>query len=83
MKIEDVMSIAGRGTVVTGEIIAGEIKKGDLVKITFGGKDFRTSCEQIRASNKILNSAKKGDKVGLLLKGGDKGSLKRGMIITK
>jgi elongation factor Tu len=71
------------GTIVTGKISSGEIKKGDTIKITINGKEFKTTCMRIEISKRESNTAKKGDSVGLLLRGVSKADLKKGMVIRK
>ena len=83
MPVEDVFSITGRGTVATGRIETGKIKTGDEVQIIGLGqgalKSVVTGVEMFR---KILDDGQAGDNVGLLLRGIDKESVKRGMVIT-
>ena len=70
MKIEDVFTISGRGTVVTGNIASGEIRIGDAVRIVSGdGTAIETNVTGIEMFRKIVNEAKAGDNVGLLLRG--------------
>jgi len=83
MPVEDVFSITGRGTVATGRIETGVIHTGDEVQIiglgAEGKKSVVTGVEMFR---KILDDGQAGDNVGLLLRGIDKESIKRGMVIT-
>jgi len=83
MPVEDVFSITGRGTVATGRIETGKIKTGEEVQIIGLGqgalKSVVTGVEMFR---KILDDGQAGDNVGLLLRGIDKESIKRGMVIT-
>jgi elongation factor Tu len=83
MPVEDVFSITGRGTVATGRIETGVIKTGEEVQIiglgAAGKKSVITGVEMFR---KILDEGQAGDNVGLLLRGIDKDSIKRGMVIT-
>ena len=83
MPVEDVFSITGRGTVATGRIETGIIKTGEEVQIiglgAAGKKSVITGVEMFR---KILDEGRAGDNVGLLLRGIDKDSIKRGMVIT-
>ena len=83
MPVEDVFSITGRGTVATGRIETGIIKTGEEVQIiglgSEGKKSVVTGVEMFR---KILDEGQAGDNVGLLLRGIDKESIKRGMVIT-
>ena len=83
MPIEDVFTITGRGTVVTGRVEKGIIKPGDEVEIV-GIKDTRktvaTSLEMFR---KILDDAEAGDNVGILLRGIGKEDVERGQVLAK
>jgi len=82
MPIEDVFSIEGRGTVVTGKVEQGQIKTGDsvdIVGITPTQKSTATSLEMFR---KILDSALAGENVGVLLRGIDKTQVERGMVLA-
>ena len=84
MPVEDVFSITGRGTVATGRIETGIINSGESVDIlgmgAVGLKSVVTGVEMFR---KILDRGEAGDNVGLLLRGIDKESIKRGMVICK
>jgi elongation factor Tu len=82
MPVEDVFSITGRGTVGTGRVERGVVKMGDEVEIVGFGetrKTVVTGCEMFR---KILDNVQAGDNVGLLLRGIDKETLERGMVIA-
>ena len=84
MPVEDVFSITGRGTVVTGRITAGTIKVGDQVVITRAGQQLLTSrVTGVEAFRKKLTEASAGENVGLLLEGVDKGQLLRGDLISR
>jgi elongation factor Tu len=84
MPVEDVFSITGRGTVATGRIETGVINSGDAVEISgmveIPLKSTITGVEMFR---KILDRGEAGDNVGLLLRGIEKESIKRGMVITR
>ncbi len=84
MPIEDVFTITGRGTVVTGRVERGIIKAGEEVEIVGMTRDTRktvaTSLEMFR---KILDSAEAGDNVGVLLRGIDKDEVQRGQVLAK
>ena len=80
MTIEDVFSITGRGTVVTGQVSRGTIQINDTVMLSNGKKVTITGIEMFR---KTLDYAQEGDNVGLLLNGIDKNEVSRGMVITK
>lgn len=83
LTVEDVFSITGRGTVVTGRVTAGTIRIGDQVLITRAGQQFATSrITGVEAFRKVLAEAHAGDNVGLLLEGIPKDLLVRGDTIT-
>lgn len=70
LRVEDVFTISGRGTVVTGLIASGEIKIGDQVRFTSPkGKAMQCAVVGVEMFRKIVNEAKAGDTVGLLLRG--------------
>jgi elongation factor Tu len=83
MPVEDVFSITGRGTVVTGRIETGVIKISDPVEI-IGLGDTKTSvCTGVEMFRKLLDSGEAGDNVGLLMRGLDKKDVKRGQVVAK
>ena len=83
MPIEDVFSIQGRGTVVTGRIDRGTIKTGESVEIV-GIRDTRTTVVTgVEMFNKILDSGQAGDNVGALLRGVDRNEVERGQVLAK
>ena len=83
LTVEDVFSITGRGTIVTGRVTAGTIRIGDTVLITRAGQQFATSrITGVEAFRKKLIEAHAGDNVGLLLEGIPKDLLLRGDSIT-
>ena len=83
MPVEDVFSITGRGTVATGRIETGKIKTGEEVQIIGLGHEAKKSVVTgVEMFRKILDDGQAGDNVGLLLRGIDKESIKRGMVIT-
>ena len=83
MCIEDVFNIEGRGTVVTGRVERGVLKKNEEVEIV-GLKDTRkTVATDIEMFRKLLDSAKAGDNVGVLLRGTKKEEVERGMVLAK
>ncbi len=83
MPIEDVFSIQGRGTVVTGRIDRGTIKTGESVEIV-GIRDTRTTVVTgVEMFNKILDSGQAGDNVGALLRGVDRKEVERGQVLAK
>jgi len=82
MPIEDVFSISGRGTVVTGRVERGVIKLNDKVQIV-GLKDTRESVATgLEMFNKLLNEAQAGENVGVLLRGINKEDIQRGMVLA-
>jgi elongation factor Tu len=83
MPVEDVFTITGRGTVVTGAISQGKIKVGDKVEIV-GIRDTRDSvCTGVEMFRKMMDEGQAGDNVGLLLRGVDREDVERGMVIAK
>ena len=83
MCVEDVFNIEGRGTVVTGRVERGILKKMDEVEIV-GLKDTRkTVATDIEMFRKLLDSANAGDNVGVLLRGTKKEEVERGMVLAK
>ncbi len=83
MCVEDVFNIEGRGTVVTGRVERGVLKKMDEVEIV-GLKDTRkTTATDIEMFRKLLDSATAGDNVGVLLRGTKKEEVERGMVLAK
>ncbi len=83
MAIEDVFSITGRGTVVTGRVEQGVLKKMEEVEIV-GIKDTRkTVATDLEMFRKLLDSVQAGDNVGVLLRGIDKDEVARGQVLAK
>jgi len=83
MPIEDVFSISGRGTVVTGRIERGQVKISDEVEIV-GIKDTtKTVCTGVEMFRKILDSGEAGDNVGCLLRGVKREDVERGQVLAK
>ena len=83
MCIEDVFNIEGRGTVVTGRVERGVLKKMEEVEIV-GLKDTRkTVATDIEMFRKLLDNANAGDNVGVLLRGTKKEEVERGMVLAK
>ncbi|MDA3835253.1 MAG: elongation factor Tu [Spirochaetales bacterium] len=83
MPIEDIFSIQGRGTVVTGRIDRGVVHIGDELEIV-GIKDTKkTTCTGVEMFNKILDEGQAGDKIGALLRGVDKKEVVRGQVLAK
>ncbi len=83
MPIEDVFSISGRGTVVTGRIETGVLHVGDVCEIV-GIRDTQTTtCTGVEMFNKLLDEGQAGDNVGALLRGIDKNAVQRGQVLCK
>jgi elongation factor Tu len=83
MPIEDVFSISGRGTVVTGRIEAGIVNVGDELEIV-GIKDTQTTtCTGVEMFRKLLDSGEAGDNVGVLLRGTKREDVERGQVLAK
>jgi elongation factor Tu len=84
MAIEDVFSIKGRGTVVTGRIDRGLVKVGDPLEI-IGLRDesMSTVCTGVEMFHKLLDAGEAGDNVGLLLRGIERDQVERGMVLAK
>ncbi|MCL7977882.1 MAG: elongation factor Tu, partial [marine benthic group bacterium] len=83
MPVEDVFTITGRGTVVTGRIERGIIKTGEEVELVGLGSDKKTVVTGVEMFRKILDEGQAGDNVGLLLRGVGKEEVERGMVIAK
>ncbi len=83
MPVEDVFSIEGRGTVVTGRIERGQIKINEEVEIVGLGDTRKTVVTGIEMFNKQLDSGLAGDNAGLLLRGTKKDEIERGMVLAK
>ena len=84
MPIEDVFSIKGRGTVVTGRIERGVVKTGETVDIVgLRDKSKSTVVTGVEMFHKILDQGQAGDNVGLLLRGIDREEVERGMVVSK
>ena len=83
MPIEDVFSISGRGTVVTGRIERGVINVGDEIEIV-GIKDTtKTTCTGVEMFRKLLDTGEAGDNVGVLLRGTKRDEVERGQVLAK
>jgi elongation factor Tu len=82
MPIEDVFSIKGRGTVVTGRIERGVIKMQDKVEIVGLGDTRDTVCTGVEMFQKTLDQGMAGDNVGVLLRGVEKKDVTRGMVLA-
>jgi len=83
MCIEDVFNIEGRGTVVTGRVERGQLKRMEEVAIVGLGETRKTVATDIEMFRKLLDSAQCGDNVGVLLRGIKKEEVERGMVLAK
>ena len=83
MPIEDVFSISGRGTVVTGRIERGQVKIQEEVEIIGIRPTVKTVCTGVEMFRKILDSGQAGDNVGLLLRGTKRDDVERGQVVAK
>ena len=83
MPIEDVFSISGRGTVVTGRVERGIIKIQEEVEIVGFGPTFKTVCTGVEMFRKILDQGQAGDNIGILLRGTKKDEVERGQVVAK
>jgi elongation factor Tu len=84
MPVEDVFSITGRGTVATGRIERGIVNSGEPVEILgMGAENLKSTVTGVEMFRKILDRGEAGDNVGLLLRGIEKESIRRGMVICK
>ena len=83
MPIEDVFSITGRGTVVTGRIEQGIINTSDNIEIVGLKETATTTCTGVEMFRKILDEGQAGDNVGVLLRGIDKEEVQRGQVLAK
>ena len=84
MPVEDVFTITGRGTVVTGRIEQGVVKVGDKVEIVGIADETReTTVTGVEMFRKLMDQGEAGDNVGLLLRGIDRDDVERGMVIAK
>jgi elongation factor Tu len=83
MPIEDVFSISGRGTVVTGRIERGVINVGDEVEIVGIRETKKSTCTGVEMFRKLLDRGEAGDNVGILLRGIDREGVERGQVLCK
>ena len=83
MPIEDVFSISGRGTVVTGRIERGVVKVGDEIEIVGIRDTTKTTCTGVEMFRKLLDSGEAGDNVGVLLRGTKREDVERGQVLCK
>ena len=83
MPVEDVFNIEGRGTVATGRVERGILKKMEEVEIVGLADTQKTTCTDIEMFRKLLDEARAGDNIGLLLRGIKKENIQRGQVIAK
>jgi elongation factor Tu len=83
MPVEDVFSISGRGTVVTGRVERGIIKVGEEVEIVGISETRKTVATGVEMFRKLLDEGRAGDNVGVLLRGTAKDEVERGMVLAK
>jgi elongation factor Tu len=83
MPIEDVFSISGRGTVVTGRVERGVITVGDEVEIVGFGPTMKTVCTGVEMFRKTLDRGEAGDNIGVLLRGIKRDEVERGQVVAK
>ena len=83
MPIEDVFSISGRGTVVTGRVERGVINVGDEIEIVGIRETSKTTCTGVEMFRKLLDSGEAGDNIGALLRGVDREGVERGQVLCK
>ena len=83
MPIEDVFSISGRGTVVTGRIERGVVNVGEEVEIVGIKETSKTTCTGVEMFRKLLDQGEAGDNVGCLLRGIDRDAVERGQVLAK
>ncbi len=83
MSVEDVMTITGRGTVVTGRVEQGVLKVGDEVEIVGLRPTQKTVCTGVEMFRKLLDQAQAGDNIGALLRGTKKEDVERGQVLCK
>jgi elongation factor Tu len=83
MPIEDVFSISGRGTVITGRVERGIIRVGNEVEIVGLRETQKTTCTGVEMFRKLLDEGRAGDNVGLLLRGTKREDVERGQVVSK
>ena len=83
MPIEDVFSISGRGTVVTGRVERGVVKVGDEIEIVGIRPTTKTTCTGVEMFRKLLDQGQAGDNVGVLLRGTKREEVERGQVLCK
>ncbi|WP_017931334.1 elongation factor Tu, partial [Robiginitomaculum antarcticum] len=83
LPIEDVFSISGRGTVVTGRVERGIVKVGDEIEIVGIRDTQKTTCTGVEMFRKLLDSGQAGDNIGALIRGVDRENVERGQVLCK
>jgi len=83
MPVEDVFSISGRGTVVTGRIERGIVKVGEEIEIVGIRDTVKTTCTGVEMFRKLLDEGRAGDNVGILLRGTKRDDVERGQVLCK
>jgi elongation factor Tu len=83
MPVEDVFSISGRGTVVTGRIERGIVKVGDEIEIVGIKPTVKTTCTGVEMFRKLLDQGQAGDNTGILLRGTKRDEVERGQVLCK
>jgi elongation factor Tu len=83
MPIEDVFSISGRGTVVTGRVERGRVKVGEEVEIVGLRETTKTTCTGVEMFRKLLDEGQAGDNIGVLLRGTKRDEVERGQVLCK
>ena len=83
MPVEDVFSISGRGTVVTGRVERGVIKVGDEIEIVGLRPTQKTVCTGVEMFRKLLDEGQAGDNIGVLLRGTKREEVERGQVLAK
>jgi elongation factor Tu len=83
MPVEDVFTISGRGTVVTGRVERGVVKVGDEVEIVGIRPTIKTVCTGVEMFRKILDQGQAGDNIGVLLRGTKREEVERGQVVSK
>ena len=83
MPIEDVFSITGRGTVVTGKVEQGIVHTGDEIEIVGIRPTQKTTCTGVEMFRKLLDQGQAGDNIGALLRGTKKEEVERGQVLCK
>src|SRR5690606_29237062 len=83
LPIEDVFSISGRGTVVTGRVERGIVKVGEEIEIVGLKPTVKTTCTGVEMFRKLLDQGQAGDNVGVLLRGTKREEVERGQVLAK